>query len=219
MSKDSLIPPTPNMAEYNTEAASALIPDVIDPILLFREWLADANINEPNDANAMSLATVDDMGMPDVRIVLLKDVSADGFTFYTHATSAKGRQVLAHEKAALCFHWKSLRRQVRIRGNVRLEPVEKADAYFASRARISRLGAWASDQSQPLATRADLEERLAKAQDRFGDNGPVPRPEQWKGFAVVPQSIEFWQDQPFRLHDRLVFERVGEEWSQRRLYP
>ena len=219
MSKKTIIPDTPSKTDYETEAASSLIPDVADPLDLFADWFAQARETEPNDSNAMALSTVDAEGMPDVRMVLLKDISADGFTFYTHETSAKGVQLLANPKAALLLHWKSLRRQVRIRGEVVAGSDAAADAYFASRARISRLGAWASDQSKRLESPEALKAKLAEMEERFGAEGDVPRPSGWRGFCVVPQSIEFWQDQPFRLHDRVEFVRVGEGWTKGRLNP
>jgi len=162
---------------------------------------------------------VDADGLPDVRMVLLKHMSESGFTFYTHKTSAKGQQLLANPRAALLFHWKSQRRQVRIRGHVEHGQDDAADTYFASRARVSRIGAWASDQSQPLESPAALKAKLAEAQARFGETGDVPRPPNWRGYCLVPESIEFWQDQPYRLHDRVLFTRQGEDWTRGRLNP
>ena len=175
---------------------------------------------EPNDANAMALATADAHGAPDVRMVLLKDVSGDGFVFYSNAESRKGQQLTANAQAALCFHWKSLRRQVRVSGRVSEASAEEADAYFATRAKDSQIGAWASDQSRPMEGRFELESRIAKAAAKYG-LGKTPRPPHWKGWRIVPARIEFWRDRPFRLHDRLEFTRegAGKPWTTRRLYP
>lgn len=219
MTKETIIPQTPSAADYQLEAKHGPVPDVDDPLPLFTRWLAEARKTELNDSNAMALATVDPDGLPDVRMVLLKDVSEAGFTFYTHETSAKGQQLIATPKAALLFHWKSMRRQVRIRGTVTLGSEDAADAYFASRARASRIGAWASDQSKPLDTRETLKAKLADMEARFGTDGDVPRPPHWKGFCIIPQEIEFWQDQPFRLHDRLRFTRKDNGWIKGRLNP
>lgn len=219
MTKSKLIPDTPSKSEYEAQTASTLVPDVCEPLGLFKSWFAEAREAELNDSNAMALSTVDTEGLPDVRMVLLKDVSEKGFTFYTHETSAKGAQLLANPKAALLFHWKSLRRQVRIRGDVVAGSDAAADAYFASRARESRIGAWASDQSKELESPQALKAKLAEMETRFGAEGDVPRPPHWRGFCVVPESIEFWQNQPFRLHDRVRFTRVGEGWTGGRLNP
>lgn len=189
-----------------------------NPIALFGEWLAEAEGSEPNDPNAMALATVDEDGLPDVRMVLLKGHDADGFVFFTNYESAKGREILANPKAALCFHWKSLRRQVRVRGPVSQVSKEEADAYFKSRARGSRIGAWASKQSRPLESRFALEKSVAAFTAKFGF-GEIPRPDYWSGFRITPVSIEFWQNGAFRLHDRVVFRREGDGWSRTRLYP
>ena len=180
--------------------------------------LTEALQKEPNDANAMALATSDEEGLPDLRMVLLKEADERGFVFYTNLGSAKGRQLAANPKAALLFHWKSLRRQVRVRGAV--EPVsrEEADAYWATRARAAQLGAWASDQSQALPDRLALEKRIAEVGLKFG-LGKVPRPPHWSGYRLAPQVIEFWRDRPFRLHERLVFVREGGGWTTRRLFP
>ena len=222
MSSKDLIPPSPSAQDYEktVQANAAEIFDREDPIALFREWLNDAKRKEPNDANAMALATVDADGLPDVRMVLLKDVDAAGFVFYTNLESAKGLQLDATGKAALCFHWKSLRRQVRVRGPVEPVSAEEADAYFASRARDSRIGAWASKQSRELESRFALEKAVAREAARFG-LGEVPRPDHWSGFRVKPMSIEFWRDRPFRLHDRMSFLRpdLSSPWTIRRLYP
>ena len=196
-----------------------------EPFALFADWLRDAEASEPNDPNAMALATVDADGLPNVRMVLLKgvdgaDATLRGFVFYTNLESAKGRELAATPKAALCFHWKSLRRQVRVRGSVSAVSSEEADAYFASRARGSRLGAWASAQSRPLESRFALEKAVATVTARY-PIGEIPRPQHWSGFRITPLEIEFWHDRPFRLHDRLVFRRgdAAALWEKQRLYP
>ncbi len=189
-----------------------------EPFDLFAAWMKDATAKEVNDPEAMNLATVDDRGRPSSRMVLLKAVDARGFVFYTNLESRKGRELSANPFVALCFHWKSLRRQVRVEGPV--EPVsdEEADAYFASRARGSQLGAWASQQSRPLESRFALEKRVAEFTAKFG-LGKVPRPAHWSGYRVLPQRIEFWTDKPFRLHERLVYTRGGDTWTLEKLYP
>ncbi|HEV2363044.1 MAG TPA: pyridoxamine 5'-phosphate oxidase [Caulobacteraceae bacterium] len=189
-----------------------------DPIALFEEWFAEAKKAEPDLAEAMALATADESGFPDCRMVLLKHVDAHGFCFYTHTKSAKGEQLAANPRAALTFHWKSLGRQVRARG--RIEPVTaaEADAYFASRARPAQVGAWASAQSRPMSDGLELERRVAKEALRFGV-GKIPRPPDWSGYRLVPEVIEFWKNKPFRLHERLQFVRSGERWTSRRLFP
>lgn len=189
-----------------------------NPIALFQAWLAEAGEKEPNDPTAMSLATVGEDGMPSSRMVLLKGSDEQGFVFYTNYESRKGQQLQSHAKAALLFHWKSLRRQVRVEGVVAQVSGEEADAYFASRARQSQIGAWASDQSRPLAGRFELEKRVAKFAAKYAI-GTVPRPPHWSGFRVEPQRIEFWQDGAFRLHDRLVYLREDGAWRTERLYP
>ncbi|CUS57473.1 MULTISPECIES: pyridoxamine 5'-phosphate oxidase [unclassified Hyphomonas] len=215
-----IIPPSPSATDYLTDpSGKPLIPDVADPIALFKEWMAAAREAEPNDSNAMSLATVDADGMPDVRIVLLKEVTEAGFVFFTNLESAKGQQLTETPKAALGFHWKSQRRQVRVRGTVMPVSEEAADEYFATRAAQSRISAIASDQSRPLADRAEFEQRVAELSEIFGDGPDIPRPEFWGGFRVVPVEIEFWQDQAFRMHDRLKFVRSNEGWTTGRLYP
>lgn len=191
-----------------------------EPFRLFAQWLADAERSEINDPNAMTLATVDADGLPDARMVLLKGFDAAGFVFYTNTESAKGRELLANPKAALVFHWKSLRRQVRVRGPVEQVSDEEADAYFASRPRLSQIGAWSSRQSRPLEGRFALEAAVAANTAKFG-LGAIPRPPHWTGFRIVPVALEFWHDRPFRLHDRIVFRRAGpgEGWTKTRLYP
>ncbi len=192
-----------------------------DPFGLFAAWLLEAEKSEPNDPNAMALATVDADGLPDVRMVLLKDFDEDGFVFYTNYESAKGRELIGQPKAALLFHWKSLRRQVRVRGPVEQVSAAEADAYFATRPRHSRLGAWASQQSRPLESRFALEKAVALVAARY-PLGEVPRPPHWSGFRIRPQQVEFWKDGAFRLHDRVVFLRESPddaEWRRERLYP
>ncbi|WP_420884566.1 pyridoxamine 5'-phosphate oxidase [Taklimakanibacter albus] len=191
-----------------------------EPISLFEEWLKDAGKSEPNDPNAVALATVDEEGLPNVRMVLLKAVDGRGFVFYTNYESQKGHELLSARKAALCFHWKSLRRQVRVRGPVETVSDAEADAYFASRPRDSRIGAWASQQSRPLKGRFELEGQVALYGARYAI-GEVPRPPYWSGFRLLPTSIEFWHDRPFRLHDRVVFRRETPQggWNKTRLYP
>ncbi|MBS0222957.1 MAG: pyridoxamine 5'-phosphate oxidase [Proteobacteria bacterium] len=191
-----------------------------DPLALFAEWFAEAEKSEPNDPSAMALSTVGPDGTPSCRMVLLKDYDASGFVFYTNYESRKGRQLLAHPKAALLFHWKSLRRQIRLEGPVSPSTPEEADAYFATRDRGSQIGAWASDQSRPLESRFALEKRVAEFTAKHVI-GKVPRPPHWSGFRLQPLLIEFWQDGAFRLHDRLEYSRsaAGAPWSTRTLYP
>jgi pyridoxamine 5'-phosphate oxidase len=215
------IPASPSEDDYAAQIAKAEPPPLlaaVDPMALFADWLAEAVKSEPNDPNAMALATVDADGLPDVRMVLLKDAGPEGFVFYTNLGSAKGQQLAANPKAALLFHWKSLRRQVRIRGRVERVSDAEADAYFATRARSSQMGAWASDQSRVLPERLALEKAIAEQALKFGFDA-IPRPPHWSGFRITPDAIEFWRDRPFRLHERLVFERSGQGWTDHRLYP
>lgn len=191
-----------------------------EPFQLFADWLEEARATEPNDPTAMSVATVDGDGLPNVRMTLLKGFDERGFVFYTNFESQKGIEILASRKAALGFHWKSLRRQVRLRGPVEVVSGEEADAYYKSRPRDSRIGAWASKQSRPLESRFALEKAVAKYAAKYAI-GDVPRPPHWSGFRVKPVYIEFWKDGAFRLHDRMVFQRDGDgdAWSKTRLYP
>ena len=189
-----------------------------DPLVRFAAWLKEAEDSEVNDATGMALSTVGEDGMPSCRMVLLKGFDPEGFVFYTNYESRKGRQLLAHPKAALLFHWKSLRRQVRIEGAVSQVTPEEADAYFATRNRKSQIGAWSSDQSRPLEGRFELEKRVALLAAKYAV-GTVPRPPHWSGFRIAPRLIEFWQDGAFRLHDRLVYHAEGDAWRTERLYP
>ena len=189
-----------------------------EPFAPFARWFALANQSEPL-AETMNLATSSRDGAPSVRAVLLKGVDQRGFVFYTNLASRKAEELLANPRAALCFHWKSLGRQVRIEGTVGPVSDAEADAYFASRPRDSQIGAWASDQSRPLDSRATLEERFAMVSRQYAERASVPRPANWSGFRIAPERIEFWQERPFRLHDRVVFRRDGETWQKQRLYP
>jgi pyridoxamine 5'-phosphate oxidase len=209
-----------SLADLATLMASAGFMETADPLALFRDWLKEAGASEPNDPNAMALATVDEEGLPNVRMVLLKAADELGFVFYTNLESQKGHELLSSRKAALCFHWKSLRRQVRIRGPVEMVSDAEADAYFDSRPRDSRIGAWASQQSRPLESRFALETAVAMYAAKYAI-GTIPRPSYWSGFRVRPISIEFWHDRPFRLHDRIAFRRESPDggWTKTRLYP
>ena len=217
---ETIIPPTPSRAAYLDDGPRDkgwLTSE--NPISLFETWLSKAGETEPNDPNAMSLATVDANGQPDVRILLLKGLSEKGFVFYSNEESAKGQQLAETGKAALCFHWKSCRRQVRVRGAVVAVSVAETDAYFAERARGSRIGAWASDQSRVVASREAMIDRVQDVEARFVDKD-VTRPPHWRGWCLVPEEIEFWQDGAFRLHDRLLFTKSEKgDWTKARLYP
>ena len=191
-----------------------------EPFALFAAWFSEATKSEPNDPNGMALATVDSDGLPDLRMVLMKGFDADGFVFYSHIASAKGRELAANPKAALLFHWKSLRRQVRVRGPVSQVGEAEADAYFATRPKQAQIGAWASKQSQPLESRFAFEQAIALVAAKH-IIGEVPRPPGWSGWRITPLRFEFWHDRPFRLHDRIEFSRgaPGAPWSKTRLYP
>jgi pyridoxamine 5'-phosphate oxidase len=191
-----------------------------EPLRLFAAWFEEARISEPNDPDAMALATADADGLPNVRMVLLKDFDERGFVFYTNEGSQKGRELAANPKAALVFHWKSLRRQVRLRGTVTNVSAAEADAYFASRARSSQIGAWASRQSSALESRLAFEKAIAVHTAKFAI-GAVPRPPFWLGYRLMPSAMEFWHDRPFRLHDRIEFSRPSPDapWTRTRLYP
>jgi pyridoxamine 5'-phosphate oxidase len=189
-----------------------------DPDVLFESWFAEARASEPNDPNAVALATATAEGRPSVRMVLMKDHDARGFTFHTNLDSRKGEEIAANPQASMLFHWKTLRRQVRIEG--RIEPVGQAEAddYFATRSRGSQLSAWGSDQSRPLESREAFERRYAEVTARF-EGGPVPRPPRWSGLRLVPERIEFWRDREFRMHERRLFVRDDDGWTQSLLYP
>lgn len=208
------------MSASDDEKSEFRIREADDPFDLFAEWLKLAEKSEINDPNAMAVATVDKDGMPDVRMVLLKAFDTRGFVFYTNYESAKGVELQDNQVAALNFHWKSLRRQVRVRGTVAPVAPEEADAYFSSRAKDSQIGAWASLQSRPMAGRWEFEKRIAQFTMKYGLT-KVPRPPHWSGFRITPVQIEFWRDRPFRLHDRLRYTRATEadSWKTAKLYP
>jgi pyridoxamine 5'-phosphate oxidase len=219
--RPGLIPPSPTEADYQAYATEEdVAAEHADPLALFADWLAAASRSEPSDANAMTLATVDGDGLPDARTVLLKGFDEAGFVFYTNLQSAKGRELAASPRAALLFHWKSLRRQVRIRGVVSPASDPEADAYFATRARASQIGAWASDQSRPMKDALELEKAVAAYGLKFG-LGKVPRPPHWSGFRVTPMAMEFWRARRFRLHERILFSRPdpAAAWSVTALFP
>jgi pyridoxamine 5'-phosphate oxidase len=214
-----------NAPPHASSAPASDFSDAAEPFSLFDAWLAEATASEINDPNAMALATADASGLPNVRMVLLKGVDESGatprgFMFYTNLESAKGAELAANPRAALLFHWKSLGRQVRVRGAVMPVSPQEADSYFATRPRLSRIGAWASQQSRPLESRFALEKQVALYTAKFAV-GDIPRPPQWSGFRLVPIEIEFWASRPFRLHDRVVFRRAtpSENWTKTRLYP
>jgi pyridoxamine 5'-phosphate oxidase len=206
--------------EHPTWLTSGDFTQVDEPLRLWQAWFDDAVKGEPRDPTAMSLATVDADGMPDVRTVLLKGVDERGFVFYTNTESAKGRELAANPRAALLFYWKSLNRQIRIRGPVERVTAEEADAYFATRPKGAQIGAWASQQSRTLESRLAFEKAVALYGAKYAI-GAVPRPPHWSGYRIVPISMEFWHDRPFRLHDRIEFRRaaIGEPWAKVRMYP
>lgn len=218
MSK-SIIPSTPNEKDYASSQSSDLgWIDSKDPVSLFSDWLSEAIVTETNDANAMSVATVDKNGMPDVRVVLLKDIDHRGFVFYSNSESNKGQQLSFSNKVALGFHWKSKKRQVRVRGAAEVVASIEADTYFASRARGSRISAWASNQSRPVKDRETMMNELNETEARF-EGTSVPRPGHWLGWRVKPEYIEFWQDGAYRFHDRIAFSMTSDGWVKGRLYP
>lgn len=220
MTGDALIPPSPKYDADGPPPDDAALFAEHEPFHLFERWFTEARASEKSDPNAMALATVDAAGMPDVRMVLMKGFEQGAFVFYTNTESAKGAQLSANNHAAVCFHWKSLGRQVRARGVVEFVTDAEADAYFQSRDRGARLGAWASTQSRTLEDRLALEKRIAEFALKFGV-GEIPRPPHWRGYRLAPLSFEFWRNRPFRLHDRLVFTRTAPDapWDRRRLYP
>jgi pyridoxamine 5'-phosphate oxidase len=210
----------PVTIEHPTWLTSGDFTEADEPFALFAAWMEEATKSEPSDPNAMALATLDAQGLPNVRMVLLKGFDENGFVFYTNMGSQKGRELDAHPKAAVSFHWKSLRRQVRIRGTVEKVTNAEADAYFATRPRMAQIGAWASQQSRPLESRLAFEKAIAVYTAKHAI-GAVPRPDYWFGYRIVPLVMEFWHDRPFRLHDRIEFRRAsaGAAWTKTRLYP
>lgn len=206
--------------KHTSQLTSGDFTEAQEPFALFEAWLAEATASEPNDPDAMALATADADGLPDLRMVLMKGFDARGFVFYSHIASAKGRELAANPKAALLFHWKSLRRQVRVRGPVTPVTDAEADAYFATRPRQAQIGAWASRQSRPLESRLAFEQAIAKETAKYAI-GAVPRPPGWSGWRIAPLQFEFWHDRPFRLHDRIEFRRSAPDvpWTKTRLYP
>lgn len=220
MSLKPIIPPSPSAEAYAVDEDQGEVFTLDEPLALFAQWFDLARKKEISDPNAMTLATVDGGGLPNARMVLLKDIDARGLSFFTNLESAKGRELAANPKAALVFHWKSIRRQVRFRGGVERVSDVEADAYFATRAKGAQIGAWASPQSRPMEGRFALERRVVEETARLG-LGPTPRPPHWSGFRLVPFEIEFWVNRPFRLHDRLVFRRssADTDWRTERLYP
>ena len=205
--------------EHPTGLTFGDLPETDDPFGLFGRWMQEAFKSEPRDAEAAALATVDSVGLPDVRMVLVKKFDERGFVFFTNSESAKGNELAGNPKAALVLHWKSLNRQVRVRGTVERVSEQESDDYFANRPRGAQVGAWASRQSRPLESRTALEAAVARYENKYAEK--VPRPPHWVGYRVVPLAIEFWADRPFRLHDRIVFTRVapGKPWARARLYP
>ncbi len=205
--------------EHSSRLTFGDLPETDDPLDLFGAWMKEAAAKEPRDPDAAALATVDAEGLPDVRIVLLKKHDERGFVFFTNADSAKGRELAGNLKAAIVLYWKSLNRQIRVRGAIERISEAESDAYFASRPRGAQIGAWASQQSRPLESRAALEAAVALYEKQYTEK--VPRPSYWAGFRLIPSSIEFWADRPFRLHDRLVYSRSepGKLWTRARLYP
>lgn len=217
---DEIIPESPSAQAYAADDDQGDVFTIHDPFALFAEWLAKAGESEPNDPNTMALASADADGLPNVRMVLLKDVDACGLTFYTNTESTKGEELAANPQAAACFHWKTIRRQVRFRGEVERVSAEEADAYFATRARGAQLGAHASAQSRPMQSREALEHDIVRLGNLY-DGANVPRPDHWSGYRLRPIEIEFWVNRPFRLHDRLVYWREGPDadWQSERVYP
>lgn len=209
-----------NAIEHPSWLKSGDFTEAEEPFRLFAAWIEEASHSEPNDPTAMALATVDTDGLPNLRMVLMKGFDAHGFVFYTNLDSRKGQELAANPKAALLFHWKSLRRQVRVRGPVEAVTDAEADAYFATRPRLAQIGAWASKQSAPLESRLAFEKAVAMYTAKY-PLGSIPRPPRWSGFRIIPLSIEFWHDRPYRLHDRIEFHREAPDraWSKTRLYP